>query len=144
MKPIKEENGGNGVAAILYRMAREDLSEQVTCETSGGANHIQAQIWGESIIGRKKTEDPGARVCLVNLKNSKGGGSPVRGGDGADHCQSLVIQSKVRISVSPCARNPLESCEQGKDTVRLYFKRITPANGPSQGNIGWYLGRVWC
>lgn len=56
MKPVKEENGRTGVTTISCRMAR-DLSGEVTFETSEGTNHAHAQIWGESITGRRKSED---------------------------------------------------------------------------------------
>lgn len=65
----------------------------MTFETSEGGIYAQAQIWRESITGRRKREDPGVRVCLLNLGNSKEA-------DGAEHCQSLGTQCKVRISKS--------------------------------------------
>lgn len=100
MKPVKEENGGSGVAAILDRMARE-LSGEVPFAGSEGVNHAPIWGWAGRITGRRKSKDPEARVCLLNLRNNKCGRSPVSSEDGAEHHQGLVIQGKVRTSESP-------------------------------------------
>ena len=70
MEPVKEKNVGSRGAVILGRMAREELSGEVTFETSEEANHAPSWVGG-SVTGRKKSKDPEARVCLVNLRNSK-------------------------------------------------------------------------
>lgn len=44
MEPVKEKNVGSRGAVILGRMATEELSGEVTFETSEEANH--APSWG--------------------------------------------------------------------------------------------------
>lgn len=98
-------------------------------------------------MGRRRSEDPEAGPCSLNLGKSKEArGAEVQGVVGMEQstARGLVTWGKMKTSESLLhAKKALEGCEPGKDRLTLYFKRIIAVKRLSQGSTQWHLQLGW-